>query len=124
MADFTCDFEQIYPVGDDSGLIEMRFKQYSLPPDRIESYRWDFGDGEVSSEASPTHVYAAPGNYVVTLSVKGTGGAVSSASHPVRVFMNEGKLSGDLEKTRKGVPSGAFQVLVRKDEFPGASEPA
>jgi len=32
------------------------------------TYFWDFGDGQTSTEASPVHAYAAPGNYVVKLS--------------------------------------------------------
>ncbi|MBC6993338.1 PKD domain-containing protein [Neolewinella lacunae] len=32
-------------------------------------YRYDFGDGTTSTEANPTHVYAAPGTYTVTLSL-------------------------------------------------------
>ncbi|MBX3056296.1 MAG: alpha amylase N-terminal ig-like domain-containing protein [Anaerolineae bacterium] len=31
------------------------------------TYTWDFGDDSGSNEASPTHVYAAPGTYTVTL---------------------------------------------------------
>ncbi len=31
------------------------------------SYAWNFGDGQISSEASPTHTYANPGAYTVTL---------------------------------------------------------
>ncbi len=31
--------------------------------------RWDFGDGSVSAERAPTHVFAKPGLYVVTLTV-------------------------------------------------------
>lgn len=30
-------------------------------------YQWDFGDGNGSTAASPTHTYAAPGTYTVTL---------------------------------------------------------
>lgn len=33
------------------------------------SYHWDFGDGDSSDVASPTHSYAAPGSYTVTLTV-------------------------------------------------------
>lgn len=33
----------------------------------IESYLWDFGDGEISTEANPTHRYEKPGNYEVKL---------------------------------------------------------
>ncbi|MCL4264667.1 MAG: PKD domain-containing protein [Anaerolineae bacterium] len=31
------------------------------------SYEWDFGDGNGSTDSNPTHVYAAPGTYTVTL---------------------------------------------------------
>ena len=30
-------------------------------------WRWDFGDGNISTEQHPTHTYAAPGTYEVTL---------------------------------------------------------
>ena len=30
-------------------------------------FDWDFGDGQTSLEANPTHVYLAPGDYAVTL---------------------------------------------------------
>ena len=31
------------------------------------SYKWYFGDGEISTEHSPTHAYQAEGTYFVTL---------------------------------------------------------
>ena len=31
------------------------------------AFAWDFGDGGTSTEQNPTHVYAAPGDYPVTL---------------------------------------------------------
>ena len=42
---------------------------------RITSWKWDFGDGETSTEQNPQHVYKQPGNqYVVTLWVEGPAG--------------------------------------------------
>jgi len=41
-------------------------------------YQWDFGDGNVSVEANPSHQYAGPGNYLVKLSV--TNGACNDSS--------------------------------------------
>ncbi len=35
-------------------------------------YHWDFGDGDTSILAAPTHTYASPGSYTVTLLVKDT----------------------------------------------------
>ncbi|HEV2720634.1 MAG TPA: PKD domain-containing protein, partial [Thermoanaerobaculia bacterium] len=45
---------------------------------------WAFGDGATSTSTSPAHVYSAPGNYTVTLTVSG-GGASSQASRVVSV---------------------------------------
>jgi len=40
------------------------------------TYRWDFGDGQTSTEASPRHTYATAGTYTVTLEVTNCGGTV------------------------------------------------
>jgi len=40
----------------------------------VESYRWDFGDGNSSTDAEPLHRYAKPGVYTVTLVATGPGG--------------------------------------------------
>lgn len=42
-------------------------------------WRWDFGDGQTSSEQNPVHSYAAIGKYVVTLQVSGAGGTARLA---------------------------------------------
>ena len=41
----------------------------------IETYLWDFGDGASSSDAEPTHTYAAAGSYSVGLTVTGPSGS-------------------------------------------------
>ena len=40
----------------------------------IQSWHWDFGDGETSSEANPLHTYRDAGQYVVVLDVAGPAG--------------------------------------------------
>jgi PKD repeat protein len=35
----------------------------------INSWFWDFGDGNISTKQNPIHSYAAPGNYTVSLTV-------------------------------------------------------
>ncbi|MFT6500719.1 MAG: hypothetical protein ACJASQ_000828 [Crocinitomicaceae bacterium] len=37
----------------------------------IDSYLWDFGDGNTSTDLNPTHLYADTGAYIVTLTVTG-----------------------------------------------------
>jgi PKD repeat protein len=41
------------------------------------SYTWDFGDGQVSNATNPTHTYANPGDYVITLNASNGCGTVS-----------------------------------------------
>ena len=43
-------------------------------PETASDYSWDFGDGNASSEARPTHTYLQPGTYNVSLSVTGQSG--------------------------------------------------
>jgi hypothetical protein len=40
----------------------------------VTSWRWDFGDGSISTEQHPLHAYESPGNYVVVLEVEGPEG--------------------------------------------------
>ena len=46
----------------------------------VQSYSWDFGDGSTSSEANPSHVYASPGTYDVTLVVSAQNGTMDSVT--------------------------------------------
>ena len=41
---------------------------------KVTGWKWDFGDGESSTEQHPIHSYAKPGNYVVILDVTGPEG--------------------------------------------------
>ena len=34
-----------------------------------QAYIWDFGDGQTSSAANPSHTYSSPGTYTVKLTV-------------------------------------------------------
>ena len=47
------------------------------------AYAWNFGDNSVSTLASPTHAYNAPGTYNVCLTISTSTGCQSSVCHPV-----------------------------------------
>jgi len=46
------------------------FTNTSLPLDNNSSILWDFGDGNTSTDVSPTHIYESPGIYSVSLSIE------------------------------------------------------
>jgi YVTN family beta-propeller protein len=41
----------------------------------ITSWHWDFGDGTTSADQNPAHTYTTPGNFNVSLTISGPGGA-------------------------------------------------
>ena len=45
-----------------------------LSAGHVISWKWDFGDGQNSTDQHPLHAYAKPGNYVVILDVEGPDG--------------------------------------------------
>jgi PKD repeat protein len=62
----------------------------------IQAYEWNFGDGSGGRGQTPSHTYAKPGTYSVTLLVEDTFGQVVTVSHQVTVASppSEGGSSG------------------------------
>ena len=47
------------------------------------THQWNFGNGAVSTAASPVYIYPQPGNYTVTLTVTGPGGCNQTTTNPI-----------------------------------------
>ena len=57
------------------------FEDRSVDPDgQLVAWSWDFGDGATSTEQHPTHTYAAPGSYEVSLTVTHDAGNTDTAT--------------------------------------------
>ena len=56
------------------------------PDGSIASYAWDFGDASTGTGATPSHAYALPGTYSVTLTVTDNGGVTHSKTVDVTVL--------------------------------------
>ena len=55
----------------------------------IVGYSWDWGDGSpIGTSANPSHTFAAPGTFIVTLTVTDNLGATGSATRSVRTVAN------------------------------------
>jgi gliding motility-associated-like protein len=52
----------------------------------IMTWNWNFGDASFSALQNPNHIYAAAGNYNITLTAQSAMGCVSSVSQPVSVY--------------------------------------
>jgi gliding motility-associated-like protein len=66
------------------------FDNSTFSESTIQSYAWDFGDGETSVEESPTYSYTASGNYEVTLVVSTIAGCIDTARTAIEVVEANG----------------------------------
>jgi PKD repeat protein len=65
-----------------------QYVQFTFTGDQghgIASYAWEFGDGSVSGEEDPVHIYSRPGEYNVTLTVTDIFGNSARASRVVSI---------------------------------------
>jgi PKD repeat protein len=58
-----------------SGQVPLTVRFTNQSAGEIDQYRWEFGDGATSTEASPVHTYTTPGLYTAVLTVSGPGGS-------------------------------------------------
>lgn len=74
------------PTADFSSIVNGRDVTFTSTSKYVESFLWDFGDGETSTEESPTHTYAQGGDYTITLTANGAEGTIPVVvSHDVNV---------------------------------------
>ena len=61
--------------------LPVTFNDQSLPGSgSISGWEWDFGDGNLSSNQNPSHIYTAPGKYNVSLRAVNNFGCINSAT--------------------------------------------
>ncbi|MEO7801845.1 MAG: PKD domain-containing protein, partial [Ginsengibacter sp.] len=58
--------------------LTQNFKSDIVSTEPVVSYNWSFGDGKMSTEAEPKHIFVNPGSYDITLIVKTVSGCTDT----------------------------------------------
>jgi len=69
--------------------VEFDASSSSDPDGEIVEFLWDFGDGNTAQGVVVSHVYTAPGEYTVTLTVRDDQGATATAREKITVVEGE-----------------------------------
>ncbi len=73
-----------------------------------EAYRWDFGDGNISTSENPSHSYVEPGTYTITLEVTNECGT-STISEQIVVDFSTPGINASFSETSGCAP---FEVQI------------
>jgi len=83
---------------------------------RADTWNWDFGDGQSSTEMNPVHIYQEGGIYDVKLTVTGNGESAEATSVVSLALSNMQMLTGGL-KTPNGKKWKISSAHSAKDAF-------
>jgi PKD repeat protein len=95
---------------------------FKVTTEGVTGYNWDFGDGESSSEANPSHTYPGKGKYVPTLTAMVNGKTAESStvlriakSSPVKI--NDNSLDDWSTVTKDVVTLGTSKGIFNTVKF-------
>jgi gliding motility-associated-like protein len=95
----------------DSGLVN--FRDSSVSNDLITGYRWDLGNGIISTQKNPSHFYKQTGNYPIQLIIVTQQGCTDTANNAVPIRIVESPIITIRADTGACVPAIAnFNGMV------------
>jgi hypothetical protein len=110
----------VAPVADFSGAclyLQCEFTDASSDSDgSVVAWSWDFGDGDASTERSPVHSYAQPGQYAVTLIATDDSSASDSRSRNMTAAQ---QVTTSLTCADGAAPGGFVECTLRLEESAG-----
>ena len=114
VAEFTRSSSQVC-----TGTI-VSFTDLSVPDTTIQSWAWDFGDGNGSNQQNPTHIYSTSGIYDVTLTITN----IFGCSHTITKSGFVDVLPGPTPQFVPSLPAGCTPFEVDfQDQSVGTTSP-
>jgi gliding motility-associated-like protein len=83
----------LFKASDTTGCYPLKVNftdQSNAQEGSITKWEWDLGDGSLSTQQNPVHIYTAPGNYNVILRITNTAGCVSTISKAQYIKIKDG----------------------------------
>jgi gliding motility-associated-like protein len=74
-----------FTISDSIGTCPPLIVNFTNQSQHQQSYTWDFGDGNTSTTADPSHFYSISGTFIPKLTVTGPGGCTASATKRIVV---------------------------------------
>jgi murein DD-endopeptidase MepM/ murein hydrolase activator NlpD len=95
--------------GDFSSGITVQFSILDPPPETLQSFEWDFGDGKRGFRPNPSYEYTAPKTYVARLTARDAAGTIYR-SNPLYIDIPHPESAAELSAIK-------FVTLSSPDEF-------
>ncbi len=86
--------------------------------DKIQSYLWDFGDGESGEGRTAKHVYRTPGTFEVTLSVTDSSGTIRNVDTDTLIVTVNALPIADAGFDMQSIPGATVQFDGSRSEDP------
>lgn len=95
----------------------VQFTDESISTDGISNWMWDLGDGTISLERHPEHVYENPGDYTVSLTVFERDGDESTYTSAEPIVVEDASNNFPIIETGKIVASDSWQSIQIKGNY-------
>ena len=83
----------LFKASDTTGCYPLKVNftdQSTAQEGSITKWEWDLGDGTLSTQQNPVHIYTSPGNYNVILRITNTAGCVTTLSKAQYIKIKDG----------------------------------